>query len=34
MINNKLVIKLKKNSEFYKRFKHIDITYYFIKKNI
>jgi hypothetical protein len=34
MIDNKSVIKLGENSEFYKRSKHINIAYYFIKENI
>jgi hypothetical protein len=34
IINNELAIKLEENSEFYKRFKYIDIVYYFIRENI
>jgi hypothetical protein len=34
MINNKSVIKLEENPKFYKRSKHINIAYYFIRENI
>ena len=34
MVDNESVIKLGENPEFYKRSKHIDIVYYFIRENI
>jgi hypothetical protein len=34
IVNNKLVIKLGENPEFYKKSKYINIAYYFIRENI
>jgi hypothetical protein len=34
MVDNESAIKLGENLEFYKRSKHIDIAYYFIRENI
>jgi hypothetical protein len=34
IVNNELTIKLEENPKFYKRSKHINIAYHFIKENI
>jgi hypothetical protein len=34
MVDNQSTIRLGENPEFYKRIKHIDIAYHFIRENI